>query len=264
MENNHKILIAVLIGIIIILGGAIAGTLLKEPVKTVELFKNGTTVEVPENTHLESQDEFSTTYVTGKNTTIIAVDTNGFVGALASKMLSSLIVEKGEKQDNGLYLLDKSSITEIGDQLGFEYDENNIKDVYVGIKHNNTVNQSIIIIGIDQNEIISILNSIHWKLGLQSNASNTAEVNINNSASNGFTMDLPDDNSADNVMSDNQGSSDEVDDYEYDPVDYDAIPGGNSYSSSSNGGSSSQAEAGTVDSSSSSGGSDSQVETTTG
>ena len=264
MENNHKIIIAVLIGVIIILGGAIAGTLLKEPVKTVELFKNGTTVEVPENTNLKSQDEFSTTYVTGKNTTIIALDNNNFVGALASKMLSTLIVEKGTKQDNGLYLLDKSSITEIGDQLGLEYDENDIKDVYVGIKHNNTVNQSIIIIGIDQNEIISILNSIQWKLGLQSNMTNATGINFNNSLSNGYAIDTPNDVSRNDGGNDNSVSSDEVDDYDYyysDESDFGSSASGSSSSSGS--GSSSQVET-AADDSSSSGGSDSQVEATTG
>lgn len=177
MEKNQKIIVVALIGIIIVLSGAIIGSLLKEQTKTVELFENGTTIEVTANTNLTSHDEFSTTYTTGKNTTIIGIDNNNLAGALASKMLSSIIVEKGEKQDNGLYKLDKNSIMELGDQLGEGYDEKNIKDVNVGIKHNNTVNQSIIIVGIDEQEMVNILNSVHWKQGKQSNvtASNETE-----------------------------------------------------------------------------------------
>ena len=169
MDKNQKIIIVALIGIIIVLSGAILGGLLKEPSKTVELFENGTTITVSENNNLKSHDEFSTTYITDKNTTIIGVDNNNLVGALASKMLSNVIVEKGEKQENGLYKLDKNSVMEIGDQLGLGYDEKNIKEVFIGIKHNTTVNQSIILIGIDEKEMTGILDSIHWKLGKQSN-----------------------------------------------------------------------------------------------
>ena len=176
MENNHKIIIAALIGIIIVLGGAIAGNLLKQPLKTVELFENGTTVEVSEDTNLNSSEEFATTYITGKNTTIFGIDNNNLVGALASKMLSDIIVEKGEMQDNGLYKLDKNSIMELGDQLGQGYDEKNIKESFIAIKHNNTINQSIFVIGVDENEIINIIKSIHWKQGVQSNVTDTGEI----------------------------------------------------------------------------------------
>jgi len=170
MNNTHKIIIACLIGVIIVLGGAIVGSLMKEPTKTVELFENGTTIDVPASTNLTNHSAFSTTYVTSKNTTIIGVDNNNLVGALASKILSSIIVDKGEKQDNGLYKLDKTSIMELGDQLGQGYDEKNIKEAFVGIKHNNTVNQSVIIIGSDEKEINDILNSIQWKEGTHSSA----------------------------------------------------------------------------------------------
>ena len=177
MEDNKKILIVALIGIIIVLSGAILGGLLKEPTKTVELFENGTTIVVSANTNLTSHEEFSTTYMTAKNTTIIGVDNNNLIGALASKMLSSIIVDKGVKQDNGLYKLDKNSIMELGDQLGQGYDEKNIIDAYVGIKHNNTINQSIIVIGIDEQEIVNILNSVHWKQGKISNTTNISDIN---------------------------------------------------------------------------------------
>jgi hypothetical protein len=88
MENKQKIIIVALIGIIIVLGAAIMGTLLKEPSKTVELFENGTTIEVSADTNLTSHDNFSSTYQTGKNTTIIGIDNNNLAGALASKILS--------------------------------------------------------------------------------------------------------------------------------------------------------------------------------
>lgn len=176
MENKKLILIIALIGVLIVLSGIIATNLLKEPTKTVELFENGTTIEVPANTTLKSHDEFSTIYLTGKNTTIIGIDNNNLAGALVSKMLSTLIVEAGAKQDNGLYKLDKNSVMEIGDKLGLGYDENNIIEGFIGIKHNNTVNQSIIIIGIDEQEILNILNSIQWKQGPPSNTTTTAEA----------------------------------------------------------------------------------------
>lgn len=165
MDKTQKIIIICLIGIIAALGGAIALNLMQEPTKTVELFNNGTTVEVPESTTLKSHDEFSTTYVTAKNTTIIGVDNNNLVGALASKILSEIITGKGEMQDNGLYKLDKKSIAELADQLGEGYDENALNDVYIGIKNNNTVNQTVIVIGIDEKEMTNILESIHWKKG---------------------------------------------------------------------------------------------------
>ena len=168
MNSTQKIIIIALTAIIIALGGAIALNFMNEPVKTVELFENGTTIEVPESTTLKSHENFTTVYVTGKNTTIIGVDNNDIAGAIASKLLSNLIVENGEKQDNGLYKLDKKSIMEIGDELGLGYDEKNIlSEASIGIRHNNTVNQSIIIVGIDDKEIISILNSVEWKMGKQ-------------------------------------------------------------------------------------------------
>lgn len=183
MNNTQKIIIACLIGIIIVLSGAILGSMLKEPVKTVELFENGTTIEVPSSTNLKSHDEFSTTYVTGKNTTIIGINNNNLVGALASKILSTLIVEKGEKQDNGLYILDENSIMELADQLGQGYDNKNIKEVKIGIKHNNTVNQTVIIIGADEQEINNILDSIQWKQGVQSNTLNASASEVPSSSS---------------------------------------------------------------------------------
>ncbi len=176
MENTHKIIIVALIGIIIVLSGAIAGNLLKQPLKTVELFENGTTVEVSEDTNLKSHEEFATAYITGKNTTIFGINNNNLAGALASKMLSEIIVEKGEMQDNGLYKLDKNSIMELCDQLGQEYDEKNIKESFIGIKHNNTINQSIFVIGSDESEIVNIIKSIHWKLGVQSNVTEPGEI----------------------------------------------------------------------------------------
>ena len=174
MDNNKKIIIVALIGIIIVLSAAIIGTVMKEQTKTVELFENGTTIEVPASTSLESHDEFSTTYITGKNTTVIGVDNNNLAGALASKILSGMLADAGERQDNGLYKLDKNSIMELGDELGLEYDENNIKEAFVGIKHNNTVNQSIIIIGGDEQEMINIFKTIHWKAGKPSNTTVSA------------------------------------------------------------------------------------------
>lgn len=173
MDNTKKIIIIALIGIIIVLSGAIIGSLLKQPTKTVELFENGTTIEVTADTNLTSHDEFSTTYVTGKNTKIMALDNSYLAGALASQILSNIIVEKGEKQDNGLYKLNKNSIMELADQLGQEYDEKNIKEAFVGIKHNNTVNQTIILIGIDEGEILDIIDSIHWKHAKHTNVVNT-------------------------------------------------------------------------------------------
>lgn len=176
MENKQKIIIVALIGIIIVLGAAIMGTLLKEPSKTVELFENGTTIEVSADTNLTSHDNFSSTYQTGKNTTIIGIDNNNLAGALASKILSELIVNKGEMQDNGLYKLDKKSIMELGDQLGQGYDENNIKEVFVGIKHNTTVNQTIILIGIDEQEMTNIIKSVNWKLGTTTTTAVSADT----------------------------------------------------------------------------------------
>ena len=170
MENIHKMIIVCLVAVILALGAAIGFTLMKEPVKTVELFKNGTTVEVPESTVLINKTETGSVYKTGKNTTIIGVDNNNLAGALVSKVLSEAIVEVSEKQDNGLYKLDKKSIMEFGDGLGLEYDEIDIKEVYIGIKNNNTVNQTVFIIGIDQQEMVNIMESIHWKAGAQVNS----------------------------------------------------------------------------------------------
>lgn len=183
MDKTRTIIIIALIAVIVILSGLIITNFMKEPTKTVELFENGTTIDVPTSTHLENHDELSSTYITGKNTTIIGLDNNDLAGALASKILSGIIVDKGERQDNGLYKLDESSIMEMGDQLGFEYDEDTIGEVYVGIKHNNTVNQTVLIIGNDENEMIDILNSINWKLGLQKDTTDTVDATPSSSTS---------------------------------------------------------------------------------
>ena len=82
MENIHKIIIVCLVAVILALGVAIGFTLMKEPVKTVELFKNGTTIEVPESTVLINKSEIGNEYQTGKNTTIIGIDNNNFAGAM--------------------------------------------------------------------------------------------------------------------------------------------------------------------------------------
>lgn len=184
MDNNKKIIIIALIAVIIALSGAIAFTLMHEQTKTVELFRNGTTVDVPVSTNLTNQSEIGATYVTSKNTTISGFDNSNLAGALASSILSKLIVEHGEMQDNGLYKLDKKSIMELNDQLGQDYDEKNIREVLIGIKHNNTVNQSVIIAGVDEKEMTDILNSIHWKKGEQSNATNATMSEESASTSN--------------------------------------------------------------------------------
>lgn len=185
MNNVQKIIIICLVSAIVVFSGLIAYNLMKEPVKTVELFENGTTIEVSADTTLKSHDELGNTYVTGKNTTIIGIDDSSLAGALASKVLSELIVQNGEMQDNGVYKLDKNNVKEMADQLGLEYDEDNIKEAFIGIKHNNTVNQSVIIISGDQQEIIDIINSIHWKKGVQSNTSVAEQSDVSASTSNG-------------------------------------------------------------------------------
>ena len=165
MENTQKIIIIALVAVIIALAGAIGFSLMHEQTKTVELFKNGTTVEVPVSTNLTNQSEIGATYQTAKNTIVSGFDNSNLAGALASGILSKLIVEHGQMQDNGLYKLDKKSIMELSDQLGQEYDEKNITEVSIAIKHNNTVNQSVIIVGVDEQEISDIMKSIHWKKG---------------------------------------------------------------------------------------------------
>lgn len=190
MEKTQKIIIIALIAVIIALAGAIGFSLMHEQTKTVELFKNGTTVEVPVSTNLTNQSEIGATYQTTKNTTIFSFDNSNLAGALSSKILSELLVDKGVKQDNGLYKLDKNSIMELGDQLGMEYNEKEIKEITVGIKHNNTVNQSVIIIGVDEKEISDILNSIHWKKG-ESTAVNATSTEAPSSSSSSADKTYP-------------------------------------------------------------------------
>lgn len=230
METKNKIIIAILVIVIIILSGAIISTtLFKEETKTVELFENGTTIKVPLNTTLEDKTELGITYTTDKKTMILGIDTNDFAGALVSKILSNVIVENGEKQDNGLYKLDKKSIMSIGDQLGFGYDENNISDEsFVGIKHNETINQSIFIIGIDEQEILNIIDSIQWKQGTHTYSNNnTAHNTFSSTPSAGKTS-----SDSDDLMStyDTSDSYDPTydDDYYYDDSDVE-YGGENSY-----------------------------------
>ncbi len=183
MEKIHKIIIIALIAAIIALSGAIALSLMHEQTKTVELFKNGTTIEVPVSTNLTNESDLGNTYVTAKNTTVSGFDNSNFVGALASGILSKLIVEHGEMQDNGLYKLDKKSIMELCDQLGKDYDEKNIKECSVGIRNNNTVNQTVIIIGVDEKEMIDILDSIQWKKGSLPDVTNATMTESSDSSS---------------------------------------------------------------------------------
>ena len=184
MEKTHKIIIIALVAVIVALAGAIAFSLMHEQTKTVELFKNGTTIEVPVNTNLTNESDIGNTYVTEKNTTVMGIDNDGLAGALVSGVLSKLIVEHGEMQDNGLYKLDKKSIMELNDQLGQDYDEKNIHEVSIGLKHNNTVNQTVIITGTDEQEIKDIMESIHWKKGEQSNVANATKTDESTSTSN--------------------------------------------------------------------------------
>lgn len=190
MDKTQKIIIIVLIAIIIALAGAIGFSLMQEQTKTVELFKNGTTIDVPVSTNLTNQSEIGATYQTAKNTTVSGFDNNNLAGALASKILSTIIVEKGVKQDNGLYKLDKKSIMELADQLGQDYDEKKIVEVTAGIKHNNTINQSVIVVGFDEKEINDILNSIHWKKG-ESTAVNATSTEAPTSSSSSADKTYP-------------------------------------------------------------------------
>lgn len=183
MDNSKKIIIIALIAVIAVLSGLVAMGLMKEPVKTVELIENGTTIEVPSNANLTNKTPLGNTYVTDKNTSVMGLDNSNLAGALASKVLSELIVSHGEMQDNGLYKLDKNSIMELGDQLGRGYDEKNIKEVFVGLKHNNTVNQTVIIVGVDEKEMTDMLKSIDWKRGVPSNATVNATMNSSSSSS---------------------------------------------------------------------------------
>lgn len=165
MENIKKIIIITLIAVIIALSGAIALVMTHENTKTVEIFKNGTTIEVPASAKITEQDEFTATYRTSKNTTVFGHDTSNLTGTLASGILSKIITSKGEKQDNGLYKFNKKSLMEINNQFDMEFDEKDITEFYIGFKHNDTVNQTVFISGFDENEMINILESITWKQG---------------------------------------------------------------------------------------------------
>lgn len=165
MENIKKIIIITLIAVIIALSGAIALVMTHENTKTVEIFKNGTTIEVPASAKITEQDEFTATYRTAKNTTVFGHDTSNLTGTLASGILSKIITGKGEKQDNGLYKFNKKSLMEINNQFDMEFDEKDITEFYIGFKHNDAVNQTVFISGFDEKEMTDILESITWKQG---------------------------------------------------------------------------------------------------
>lgn len=184
MDKTQKIIIIALTAVIIALAGAIAFSLMSEQTKTVELFKNGTTIEVPASTNLTNESEIGNSYTTAKHTYITGIDSSGLAGALASGILSKIAVEKGQKQDNGLYKLDKQSLMEISDAFDQEYDEKNVRDVFVGIRHNNTVNQTVIVAGIDEKEMTDILNSIHWKKAAAQDVVNATKTEETSSTSN--------------------------------------------------------------------------------
>ena len=170
MERIYKIIIICLVAAIIAIGGAIAMTLMKEPVKTVELFENGTTVEVPETAKLQANNATANTYLTDKNTTVMGIDNADPAGAALSMVISKAIADKGVRMGNGLYKLDKKSLMELSDEFALGYDEKSVEGVVVGVMHNNTINQSVIVFGSDEKEMVSVLDSIQWKKGIQSNA----------------------------------------------------------------------------------------------
>ncbi|MGN0177245.1 MAG: hypothetical protein ACI389_05390 [Methanobrevibacter sp.] len=191
MDKTQKIIIICLIGLIIALTGGVAFSLMQEPIMTIELFDKGTTVEVPESTIFKNQDECSITYLTSKNTTIMGIDKSNPAGELVSKALSNL-TKNGEKQENGLYKLDKKNMMKMADKLGKSYDKNNLKDVYICVKNNNTINQTVIVIGIDEQEMTTILDSIHWKRGNVITAASKTSSEVSSSSNTGNSQSSSD------------------------------------------------------------------------
>ncbi len=167
METKNIAIILILICVICGMSFLIAQKLLEEPYKQVELFKNGTRINVPESSILENYTGITTIYKTEKNTTIMGIDSSGF-GGLASGIMVSLI-EDNSKLENGYYYISKDNAINIANKLGESYDESTVHEGYVKIINNKTLNQTIIIIGADKGEIEKIVNSIVWMAGSKVN-----------------------------------------------------------------------------------------------
>ncbi len=81
-------------------------------------------------------------------------------------------------------------------------------------------------IGIDESEMINIMNRINWKEGIHSNATNASDINASSSLANFAKSDTTNDNpTIDDTQGNNandHGSSEEMEDdyYNYDDDDY--------------------------------------------
>ena len=73
------------------------------------------------------------------------------------------LIQESSNMENGYYKIDKDSARIIADKLGTGYSESNLKEGYVKIINNESLSQSIIIIGNDKAEIEKMVNSIVWK-----------------------------------------------------------------------------------------------------
>ena len=162
-------------GIIVLLSGLIATELINNDYKTVELFKNSTRIIVPSETNLVSHDDFSTTY-NSTHSTIIGINTHDPAGALAAQISSNIIIDSANFE-NGIYHINKDGIRVLGDKTGLGVNEDKLKDCYVKILINTTVNQTIFIIGDNINEVNKIAGSVQWKK-LNNLTEETTPINV--------------------------------------------------------------------------------------
>ena len=172
---NKKIIIGLVLAIVIACAATayIALDMMDYEKKTVEIFENGTSMEVPATLELTNRTEDIVNFDDKENTTHIVgfryddsenfLNINGIVESIVDEYIHN-VTDKAELQDNGVFKLSADQRKKIAAQSGINIkDKDDAKDLYIGILKNESLNQTIIVVSENEQYVVDMMDSIEWK-----------------------------------------------------------------------------------------------------
>ena len=190
MEKNKKIIIITIVAAILIIaaGAYVAFNMNGYEKKTIEIFENGTSLEVPSNVELTNRSEVAVSFADANNTTMVfgfryddaenPLNVNEFVEKLVDAVIYNL-TDKAELQDNGVFKLSAEERKKMAAQNGINTkDKDDAKDLYIGILKNESLNQTIIIASEDEQYVVDMMDSIKWKASLKTASNETDNATV--------------------------------------------------------------------------------------
>ena len=191
---NKKIIIGLVLAIVIACAATayIALDMMDYEKKTVEIFENGTSMEVPATLELTNRTEDSVNFDDKENTTHIVgfryddsenfLNINGIVESIVDEYIHN-VTDKAELQDNGVFKLSADQRKKIAAQSGINIkDKDDTKDLYIGILKNESLNQTIIVVSENEQYVVDMMDSIEWKASSKESVNNETVTEDNTNA----------------------------------------------------------------------------------